>query len=79
MTQRVRRDLHRLALVRRQEAAKGHASEKHRKDRQHHYAIVSRRRIKSPQLLVQKFLVVLVHFRNLFYEEMPIWLNQKFS
>jgi putative SOS response-associated peptidase YedK len=57
-------DLHRLAFVRRQEAAKGHANEKHCEDRQYYYAVVSRRSIKSPHLLVQKFLIVLVHLKS---------------
>jgi len=54
----VGRDLHRLvAIVRKQEAAEDHASKKRREEREHHYAIASRRKMKSPQLLVQKFLV----------------------
>src|SRR6202040_1244308 len=57
----VRRDLHRLTFVGKQEAAEGHASKKHREDRQYHNAVASRR-IKSSQLLSQKFLVALVHF-----------------
>ena len=58
---RVRCDSHWLTLVREQDAAQSHASEKNRDDRQKHSAVVSRRRIRPSQLPVQKFPVVLVH------------------
>jgi hypothetical protein len=54
--------LYRLAIVGKQEAAEGHASKKSREEREYHYTIASRGKLKAPQLLVQKFLVALVHF-----------------
>ena len=38
---------------------------KRREEREHHYAIASRRKMKSLQLFIQKFPVALVHFCNL--------------
>jgi hypothetical protein len=57
----IRRDLQRLAFVRKQSAAQGHSRDKYRDDRQNYYTVVPWRNDPS-QLSVQKFLGVLIHF-----------------
>src|ERR1700730_15923109 len=57
----VRRDSHWLGLRREQDAADDHAREKYRSDHQNRYAVVSSRRNRSLQLLVQKLPVAPVH------------------
>jgi hypothetical protein len=54
-------DLCRLTLVRRQDAAEGHANYKHHGKHHSNYTIISWR-TKPSHLLVQKFLVASVHF-----------------
>ena len=59
----MRRDLYLLAVVRKQNVADDDTSQKHYNERHTDYAPVPwRTRTYSPQLLVQKFLVTLVHF-----------------
>jgi len=50
-----------LAFMCKRDAAQGHTNEKHYNDHQNHYAVLSWR-TKSARLLIQKFLVALVHF-----------------
>jgi hypothetical protein len=54
-------DLCRLTLVRKHDAADGHANYKHHGKHHSNYTIISWR-TKSSHLLVQEFLIVSVHF-----------------
>ena len=63
-------DLCRLTLVRRQDAAQGHANYKHHGKHHSYYAVISWR-AKPSHLLVQKFLVASIHFKS------PIFVRAK--
>jgi hypothetical protein len=72
----MRRRLHWLAFVRKQNVADGDTNYKHDDERDADAAVPRRSRTNSPQLLVQKFLVALIHLApsgNAPYETRGNW------